>query len=70
MVPIFICKAIQAPKIIRILVFRKIAIFYHRYMQEYTSLGTAGGIYHFRDQIRSGNPSAFFVLVFIFILAD
>ena len=33
-----------------------------RYLQEYTALGTAGGIYHFRDQIRSGNPSAFFVL--------
>lgn len=25
-------------------------------------LGTAGGMYHFRDQIRAGNPSAFFVL--------
>lgn len=25
-------------------------------------LGTAGGMYHFRDQIRSGNPTAFFVL--------
>lgn len=33
-----------------------------RYLQEFTSLGTAGGMYHFRDQIRSGNPSAFFVL--------
>lgn len=25
-------------------------------------LGTAGGMYHFRDQIRTGNPTAFFVL--------
>uniref|UniRef100_A0A1Q3FIB6 Putative gdp-mannose pyrophosphorylase/mannose-1-phosphate guanylyltransferase n=1 Tax=Culex tarsalis TaxID=7177 RepID=A0A1Q3FIB6_CULTA len=33
-----------------------------RYLLEFTSLGTAGGMYHFRDQIRSGNPSAFFVL--------
>jgi mannose-1-phosphate guanylyltransferase len=33
-----------------------------RYLQEYTALGTAGGIYHFRDQIKSGNPSAFFLL--------
>ena len=34
----------------------------YRYLQEYTSLGTAGGLHHFRDQIRSGNPDAFFVL--------
>ncbi|XP_076304579.1 GDP-mannose pyrophosphorylase A isoform X3 [Tachypleus tridentatus] len=33
-----------------------------RYLQEYTALGTAGGIYHFRDQIRSGDPEAFFVI--------
>lgn len=33
-----------------------------RYLQEYTALGTAGGIYHFRDQIKSGNPDAFFLL--------
>ncbi|XP_065171409.1 mannose-1-phosphate guanyltransferase alpha-A [Atheta coriaria] len=33
-----------------------------RYLQEFTALGTAGGIYHFRDQIRLGNPSAFFVM--------
>ena len=25
-------------------------------------MGTAGGLHHFRDQIRSGNPDAFFVL--------
>lgn len=25
-------------------------------------LGTAGGMYHFRDHIRAGNPDAFFVL--------
>jgi mannose-1-phosphate guanylyltransferase len=33
-----------------------------RYLQEFTALGTAGGLYHFRDQIRAGNPDAFFVL--------
>ncbi|KAL1122518.1 hypothetical protein AAG570_002849 [Ranatra chinensis] len=33
-----------------------------RYLQEFTALGTAGGMYHFRDQIRSGNPEGFFVL--------
>lgn len=33
-----------------------------RYLQEFTALGTGGGIYHFRDQIRCGNPDAFFVL--------
>ncbi|CAG2183922.1 unnamed protein product, partial [Oppiella nova] len=33
-----------------------------RYLQEYTSLGTAGGIYHFRDQIRVGDPEAVFLL--------
>ena len=33
-----------------------------RYLQEFTELGTGGGMYHFRDQIRSGNTEAFFVL--------
>lgn len=33
-----------------------------RYLQEYTALGTAGGIYHFRDQIRAGSPHAFFLV--------
>ncbi|KAK2176053.1 hypothetical protein NP493_690g02031 [Ridgeia piscesae] len=33
-----------------------------RYLQEYTALGTAGGMYHFRDQILSGSPEAFFVM--------
>ncbi|KAK3082846.1 hypothetical protein FSP39_006934 [Pinctada imbricata] len=33
-----------------------------RYLQEYTALGTAGGIYHFRDQILAGNPDVFFVM--------
>lgn len=32
-----------------------------RYLQEHCRLRTGGGIYHFRDQILSGNPSAFFV---------
>ncbi|XP_018018007.1 mannose-1-phosphate guanyltransferase alpha [Hyalella azteca] len=33
-----------------------------RYLQEYTALGTAGGIYHFRDQIRAGGADAFFLI--------
>ncbi|KAF7726927.1 Proteasome subunit alpha type-2 [Apophysomyces ossiformis] len=33
-----------------------------RYLREYQSLGTAGGIYHFRDEILRGNPQQFFVL--------
>lgn len=33
-----------------------------RYLQEFTPLGTAGGMHHFRDQIRAGNPQAFFIL--------
>ena len=33
-----------------------------RYLQEFVELGTAGGMYHFRDQIRAGNPECFFVL--------
>ncbi|XP_076293268.1 GDP-mannose pyrophosphorylase A isoform X2 [Lasioglossum baleicum] len=33
-----------------------------RYLQEFTMLGTAGGMYHFRDQIRSGSPTHFFVM--------
>ncbi|XP_078408882.1 mannose-1-phosphate guanylyltransferase regulatory subunit alpha-A-like [Cetorhinus maximus] len=33
-----------------------------RYLQEYVALGTGGGLYHFRDQILSGNPEKFFVM--------
>ncbi|CAF0795913.1 unnamed protein product [Didymodactylos carnosus] len=33
-----------------------------RYLQEYTSLGTAGGIYHFRDLIKSNLSESFFVI--------
>jgi len=33
-----------------------------RYLQEYTPLGTAGGLHHFRDQIRAGSPEAFIVM--------
>lgn len=36
--------------------------FFCRYLQEFAVLGTAGGLYHFRDQIRMGNPDAFFVM--------
>jgi len=33
-----------------------------RYLQEYRELGTAGGLLHFRDQIKAGEPNAFFLL--------
>ena len=33
-----------------------------RYLQEYTALGTAGGLYHFRDQILAGQPDYFFLM--------
>lgn len=33
-----------------------------RYLREYQSLGTGGGLYHFRDEILQGNPDYFFVL--------
>ena len=33
-----------------------------RYLQEYQPLGTAGGLHHFRDQIKAGNPDAVFVI--------
>lgn len=31
-------------------------------MQEFDALGTAGGLYHFRDQILKGNPEYLFVM--------
>jgi mannose-1-phosphate guanylyltransferase len=34
----------------------------YRYLREYQSLGTAGGLYHFRDEILRGNPQQFFVM--------
>ncbi|KAF2860572.1 nucleotide-diphospho-sugar transferase [Piedraia hortae CBS 480.64] len=33
-----------------------------RYLREYQALGTAGGLYHFRDAILKGQPERFFVL--------
>ncbi|XP_012273729.1 mannose-1-phosphate guanyltransferase alpha [Orussus abietinus] len=33
-----------------------------RYLQEFIPLGTAGGMYHFRDQIRAGSPEFFFIM--------
>lgn len=33
-----------------------------RYLQEFTRMGTAGGLYHFRDQIRQGNPDNLLVI--------
>ncbi|KXS22368.1 nucleotide-diphospho-sugar transferase [Gonapodya prolifera JEL478] len=33
-----------------------------KYLREYVSLGTGGGLYHFRDEVLRGNPEYFFVL--------
>ncbi|PGH17380.1 hypothetical protein AJ80_04836 [Polytolypa hystricis UAMH7299] len=33
-----------------------------QYLREYQALGTAGGLYHFRDAILKGRPERFFVL--------
>ncbi|KAI8992147.1 nucleotide-diphospho-sugar transferase [Mycotypha africana] len=33
-----------------------------KYLREYQAMGTAGGIYHFRDEILHGNPQQFFVM--------
>lgn len=33
-----------------------------KYLREYKAMGTAGGLYHFRDVILKGNPSKFFVI--------
>jgi mannose-1-phosphate guanylyltransferase len=33
-----------------------------KYLREYQALGTAGGLYHFRDVILKGKPDRFFVL--------
>ncbi|KAI9757824.1 MAG: Proteasome subunit alpha type-2 [Lichina confinis] len=33
-----------------------------KYLREYQALGTAGGLYHFRDAILKGKPDRFFVL--------
>jgi mannose-1-phosphate guanylyltransferase len=44
--------------------FKLNRICYFRYLQEYASLGTGGGIYHFRDLIKSNvsDKDAFFVI--------
>lgn len=46
---------------LNLLIFQYFAV-PNRYLQEFTPLGTGGGLYHFRDQVRAGNPSAFFLL--------
>lgn len=33
-----------------------------KYLREYKAMGTAGGLYHFRDQILRGKPSRLFVI--------
>lgn len=35
---------------------------YDSYLHEYQALGTAGGIYHFRDEILRGHTKHFFVM--------
>ena len=37
-------------------------ITFFRYLQEYQPLGTAGGLYHFRDQIVTANTKAIVVI--------
>ena len=39
-----------------------LGVIFSRYLQEYSALGTAGGLYHFRDQIMTGGPEMFFVM--------
>lgn len=34
----------------------------YSYLHEYQALGTAGGIYHFRDEILRGHTKQFFVM--------
>jgi mannose-1-phosphate guanylyltransferase len=41
---------------------REFSQFKVTYLREYQSLGTAGGLYHFRDAILKGKPERFFVL--------
>lgn len=41
---------------------REFSQFKIQYLREYMSLGTAGGLYHFRDAILKGKPERFFVL--------
>ena len=43
-------------------IFFLISTLFYRYLQEYQALGTAGGLYHFRDQILAGHPDYFFVM--------
>ena len=35
--------------------------FFLSYLPEHQALGTAGGLYHYRDQIQAGSPAGFFV---------
>ena len=37
------------------------SILFCSYLPEHQALGTAGGLYHYRDQIQAGSPTAFFV---------
>lgn len=39
-----------------------VCIYLYRYLREYQALGTAGGIYHFRDEILRNKPEQFYVL--------
>lgn len=38
------------------------SLIHYSYLREYQALGTAGGIYHFRDEILRGDPKSFFVI--------
>ncbi|KAI9665895.1 MAG: Proteasome subunit alpha type-2 [Bathelium mastoideum] len=41
---------------------RNFPAFSIKYLREYQALGTAGGLYHFRDAILKGRPDRFFVI--------
>jgi len=41
---------------------KRINLFFLRYLQEYQPLGTAGGLYHFRDQIFTNGTKAVVVI--------
>src|SRR5437764_7990198 len=59
---IYICMYIYHHHLTTFTFFIFIIIITNRYLREYQSLGTAGGIYHFRDEIQRDRPEHVFVL--------
>lgn len=56
------CTLSPFPLLFLLLTYPSSLSLYVRYLREYQSLGTAGGLYHFRDEILRGNPDQFFVM--------